>query len=322
MKTTLNLFIILFFLTSCQKEINETVSENKSDYEGWFSNDIEVWDNDGINSAYFTIYAKTEPLLEDFMQKNHLTLFTNTDDDLLLKSDMVSNSIVKPNDTALKYYNVTDEPSIIISHITSNLVEGNTSFQLKVENNYQKSSNDWIHGSIYGYETTNSFIGLVHWQEPYEVIVHHRWKQNMISFWQHNDVSYWVGNFGVYWYKFDWGSVYKRGLTVRHHLYQQDLPYYMAYNSFDFRGNICEIGSWDSRNCYVGAPPVGTTAFMYPNNQGRFYYSALAGNNKCPLAGSWFDGYNCAYLDIPEDKTYGFIWDNKWYVAGNKILTY
>lgn len=327
MKLIYRFLIILIITYSCTKETEIQDSKYQSEYDGWFSKDIEVKDMEGVNSAFFRVFAKTETILNDFIQMRKLTITTNLGEDLSLKSGMPSELFDETKSNQAYSYNASKEPTVVISHITSNLVEGVKGIQLHIENTeFKNGQDDWIHGDIYGYETTEPFIGLVHWEGLYAVLVHHRWKQYWYSVnWEHNPYTYWVGKtLNQYWYKFDWGNVYKRGLTVRHHLYQpqQPFPYYVAYASEDFRGNICEIGSWDSRNCYVGTAPAGTTAFVWPNNTGRFYYSASSGSNKCPLPGSWFDGSNCAYLKIPEDKTYGFVWDNKWYVKGNKILTY
>jgi hypothetical protein len=329
MKTTMKLFLVLCIalVYSCNKENQELVSEYKDKYEGWYSKDIIVTNIDETNSAYFRILGETERILEDFIQSHSLLLVIEHDSIYSKNSKAHSQAqfnTVNPEDEDLQFYNIDDEPSIIISLITSNLANGIGGFLLKVEQKKLKSGLEWIHGAIYGYETTNSFIGLVHWEGLYPVIVHHRWTNCWICSWQHNEYSYWVGKYiDQYWYKYDWNSHYKRGLTVRHHLYQpeQAFPYYLAYKSDDFRGNQCEIGSWDTRNCYVGTAPTGTTAFMFPDNRGTFYYTPLNGN-QCPLPGSWFDQHNCAVVNIPGDKTYGFIFQNKWYVKGNKILSY
>jgi hypothetical protein len=325
MKTISKLLLVLCISLcySCNKENQAPVSEFFNEYEGWSSKDIIVTDNDETNSAYFTIYGKTEEILDDFIQSHSLLLVNEYDNTIFKNSETNSQeqpNIVKPEDEDLQFYNLEDEPSIVISHITSNLINGENGFLLEVQRKKLKSGSDWIHGYTYGYETTESFIGLVHWEGLYPVIVNHRWLNCWLCFWQHNEYSYWVGRyFGIYWYKYDWNSHYKRGLTVRHHLYQpeQPFPYYIAYQSEDFRGNQCEIGSWDTRNCYVGTAPTGTTAFMWPDNRGTFYYTPLPGN-QCQ-SGHWFDGAHCVVIDIPGDKTYGFIFQNKWYVKANMI---
>lgn len=323
--------LLIFLLFSCKKDNHDPLSENIIEYEGWISKEIVVEDNKGVNSAYYRVYGRTENDLEMFLLNYKLSIAPGIESHLLPKAGISPVAQLKPDDEDLHYYNLNDEPSIIVSLLASNLEVGNNGFILKVEQADLKSTSTWIHGAIVGYETTNSFIGLVHWEGLYPVLVHHRWLNCWLCSWQHNVdsegsvLTYWVGKyFNQYWYKYDWNSHYKRGLTVRHHLHQpqQAFPYFIAYENNEFRGNECEIGTWDSRNCYVGAPPTGSTAFMWPDNKGSFYYTPVAGSNPCPLPGSWFDQHNCQYTNIPGDKTYGFIFQNKWYVKGNKILSY
>lgn len=35
----------------------------------------------------------------------------------------------------------------------------------------------------------------------------------------------------------------------------------------------CVDGRWDGANCYVGTPPAGHSAFLWPDSQGSFYYA-------------------------------------------------
>ncbi len=70
------------------------------------------------------------------------------------------------------------------------------------------------------------------------------------------------------------------------------------------------IGGWDTRNCYLGSVPNGTTAFIWDNN---FYYTPI-NSNVCPLPGSGFDGANCFVMDIPEKRN-GFIYNNNFYIT-------
>ncbi|MEZ4448046.1 MAG: hypothetical protein R3B09_01120 [Nannocystaceae bacterium] len=66
-------------------------------------------------------------------------------------------------------------------------------------------------------------------------------------------------------------------------------------------------GSFDGANCYIGAAPTGTKAFLYAGN---YYYTAV--NRTCPLSGSRFDGANCLVSKAP-DGTKPFIYANNWY---------
>lgn len=69
-------------------------------------------------------------------------------------------------------------------------------------------------------------------------------------------------------------------------------------------------GVFDSRHCYVGTPPPGTTAFVWGGNQ-HFYHSPV-GANGCPMTGSYYDGANCLFMDAPDNED-PFIWNNNWY---------
>jgi|GEM_PF-709767 len=65
---------------------------------------------------------------------------------------------------------------------------------------------------------------------------------------------------------------------------------------------------FDSANCYVATPPLGTKPFIY---NGNLYYTALWGG-KCPLNGSWFDGANC-FVATPPPGTSPFIYNGNLY---------
>ncbi len=325
MKKALLLSILIALFLSCSKNADETidVSEHYIEYDGWFSKEIVVEDNEGVNSAFYIIYSKTETDMDVFLQNYRLSISTHIEDQLISKSGIPTQSLVNSNDEDFLDYNSHVEPDIIISLITSNLAEGNKNYFLKVEQTDLKSSLNWIPGTIVRYEASNDFIGLVHWNGLFKVHVWKSWKTSSGSSWLNSVYPSWVGQDPIYYhYHFEDDSYFRIGLTVQHHQYQTQYPtpYFMAYSVDEFRGHECEIGSWDTRNCYVGAPPSGTTAFMYPDNKGYLYYTHAAGSNKCPLSGSWNDGHNCQYLNIPANKTYGFIWGNKWYVKGNKIL--
>jgi hypothetical protein len=69
-------------------------------------------------------------------------------------------------------------------------------------------------------------------------------------------------------------------------------------------------GEFDSANCYLGAAPTGTTAFIHNN---RYYYTPLNGNS-CPFPGSSFDGANC-FVKSVAPSTQPFTYGNGWYYA-------
>lgn len=99
-----------------------------------------------------------------------------------------------------------------------------------------------------------------------------------------------------------------------------DQNYLIAYSPETFYSHSCTIGSYDSRNCYVGTAPTGTTAFInrnHINGDVFFYYTPLPGN-VCPV-GLGFDGANCAYLKVPSNCEPFFL-GNNWYVKPDRIL--
>ena len=94
------------------------------------------------------------------------------------------------------------------------------------------------------------------------------------------------------------------------------------YDPCPFGGIIKIIDYKYSIPCYaceIGTAPNGTRAFIYPNNQGNFYHSALPGNY-CP-GPSWFDSANCFYAEIP-GNWYGFVLNNKFYLDVKSRVTY
>jgi len=78
-------------------------------------------------------------------------------------------------------------------------------------------------------------------------------------------------------------------------------------------GKNCPLpGSrYDGANCFVATPPAGTTPFIYG---GALYHSQLA--DYCPLPGSWFDGAHCFISKIPPGNT-AFLWSGNLYVKTN-----
>jgi hypothetical protein len=309
--------IIIFF--SCTKEdqkLNMKNSDASIGTEGKFVKEIVVYDENLENSAYFRISSDTEQFLNDYL--NSFTLTLRTDNNFIpdLKLDENKNGSVDPEKR--DNYNLSSEPMVIVELITANLNNDVTNYYLELQSN-QLRSTDWVMGTPVGYITSNNFIGVVHYEEGYEILVQKRYKDHWYSSWKNYGSTYWVGKYYLqYWLYYNLGDYYRRGLVVYPCLYQQYTNYFIAYSNEEFRGNECAIGSWDNRNCCVGTPPSGTTAFMYPNNHGNFYYTPVNGN-QCPRPGSYFDGNNCFVISIPS-STWGFIYNNKWYVKGEKIL--
>jgi hypothetical protein len=324
MKT--NLYFIIIFLTvfiSCTKE-RQTPPLGKSEIikeaEGKFMKEVMISDESGKNSAYYRIYSDSKEILEKYLESYSLILKTAIDLPIDLTSNKGTEQTLKSTD--IKNFDLQSDPSVIIELVTVNLEKNIKNYYLEVQKKKLKSTADFIWGYPVSYTTTGDFIGVVHYEEGYEIAVKMNYKECWLCSWKDVYINggngFWVGRYiGSYWLRFATGSYYKRGLTIYPHLYQVSTNYYIAYSADDFRGNVCSIGSWDTRNCYVGTAPTGTTAFVYPNNTGNFYYSPVNGN-QCPLPGSSFDGGNCYVTAIP-NSTWGFIWNNSWYVKSDKI---
>jgi hypothetical protein len=71
-------------------------------------------------------------------------------------------------------------------------------------------------------------------------------------------------------------------------------------------------GSFDSKNCFFGKAPAGTSAFIHNNN---YYYSPVLSGISCPLPNTHFDGANCFVRAVPTSVK-PFIYDNGWYYVG------
>ncbi len=327
MKKILQLAIIAVIATlmSCekeeqnlQKEINDEISDSQAQNDGKFKKEIIVTDASGNNQAFYAIYSDDEQLLNDYLEANHLSLKINQDDVEILKNTG-KNSTQKLKSTTSENFDLLEEPKIIVELVTTNLQESVVSYSLEVEQTQLKSTNDFIFGYPVGYTTKNDFIGAVHKGWGYEFVAKFRYKSKWYSSWKYLEVNganaWYIYPSGDYYCALDEDyDLYKRGIVIYPHSYQSGTNYTIYYNSNDFRGRDCTIGSYDSANCYVGTPPDGTTAFIYANN---FYYTAVSGN-QCPKSGSWFDGANCFVMDIPSSCV-PFIWSNRWYVKTDKI---
>lgn len=72
--------------------------------------------------------------------------------------------------------------------------------------------------------------------------------------------------------------------------------------------NLCQIGTFDSENCYVLSPAAGTSPFIYGNG---LYTTPLPGN-VCPHG--TFDGANCVIAWIPPGSQ-GFVYGGNLYTT-------
>lgn len=315
--------IVSFFLTSCEKTDTDLVTKNNSlslyESEYKFRKELIVSDNEEKNSVYLAISSNDEDLLESYI--------ANISYSLSLENEFVqtANSQIKSsNDVELdtNYFNITEEPKIVVEVIATNFIEDAKTYSLtpEITSTNLKSTNTFLFGTPVGYETEkwNNYIGITHQHVGYEHYIRPRVKWNWYNSWKdyyaeigkdytaHYQGYSVYGDDCVFWMKY---SSYKKGIVVYPHLYQKTINYKLYYDAGTQRGIDCSYGYYDGAHCCIGTPPSGTTAFIYNNN---FYYTPVNGN-QCPYSGSYYDGANCFVMDIPADNP-GFIWNNNWYI--------
>lgn len=330
MKKILQLLLIAVVITfmSCEKEeqvpqkkVGKEISDSKVQSDGKFKKEIIVTDESGVNQAFYVIYSDDEQLLSEYLESNKLSLKINASDIERLKSTDLSKQKMLESDN-IDDFDLTQEPKIIVELVTTNLQDDVVSYSLEVNSLKTKSTKDWITGYPVGYTTSNNFIGAVHRGWGNKFIAKFRYKTKWYSSWKYLTVnganSWWIYTSGAYYISLNENySLYKRGIVIYPHLYQNGINYTIIYDHNIFRGRTCAIGSYDYNNygeCYVGTAPSGTSAFIYAHN---FYYTPINGN-QCPRAGSWFDGANCFVMDIPAGCE-PYTWQRNWLVKSNKL---
>ncbi len=330
MKKTLQLTLIAALITfmSCgkeesilQKEVGTETSNSIAQSDGKFKKEIIVTDESGKNQAFYAIYSDDENLLSEYLMAHELSLKINEEDVEMLKSSDLSNQ--KQLKSSNENFNLNQEPKIIIELVTVNLQSDVVSYSLELKNSQLKSTNDYIFGYPVSYRTRNDFIGVVHRQNGYEILVRIIYKSKWLSSWKYltdgGANAWFVGRtYAQYYAAFgeDY-NVYKRGLVIYPHLYQTSTNYHIAYSRNDFRGTNCIIGTYDYNNygeCYVGTSPVGTQAFVWgpDSNNLSFYYTPINGN-QCPSPESFFDGANCFVMAVPAGCE-PYTWERNWLV--------
>ncbi|NQU87908.1 MAG: hypothetical protein HQ541_19335 [Mariniphaga sp.] len=332
----LAMVVLLFAVfNGCQKdeilEVSEKeVSEYYNEY-GKYQKNIIVYDESGNNSLFLLIHSDFPNAVENFLASTELILELNNEIDFdNLKSKSIDEEPINESDN-LKLPNQVLNRKVNIELITENIQANTSSYYLhvKAKEVILKSASDFQWGPYASYKTTGDFIGVVHqgfFGTGYDIYVYlektNSWLAGWDILWQglrEGDLSsnyYWV----CLNYTATGNPYYKIGAGVYLDSRASVANYYIAYSKDAFRGRSCTIGSYDTRNCYVGIAPSGTTAFMHPNAQGAFYYTPINGN-ECPLPGSSFDTANCYVVDIPSSCE-GFIHNNKWYVKPDKIYSY
>lgn len=313
---------------SCQKEEISTnpgneISDSQAQNEGKYKKEIIVTDESGKNQAFYAIYSDDEQILNQWIEAQELSLNINeTDVEKMKSADLTSKQKHNPED--LNNFDLTQKPKITVDLIFTNLQENVTSYSLEVKS---KSTRDFVYGYPVVYTTQNNFIGTVHRSWGYEFACKLQYKKGSLSSWNYvtngNGTNTWFVYAGQpYWCQFATGDYYKRGIVIYPHKFQNGVNYYIAYSRNDFRSRTCPIGTYDYNNygeCYVGSSPVGTTAFVWGASQSSlaFYYTPVNGN-QCPMPGTWFDGANCFYMNVPASYE-PYTWTRNWLVKSNII---
>jgi hypothetical protein len=323
MKRVLQLsFIVLFLaLVSCEKEeknlqneIGNKVTNSMYTSEGLFKNEIVITDESGKNSLFIAIYSDFESAIDEYLNSTKLKL-------VLEKKEIIEAMKQKSKniDASVKVDNqkpeIKDEHSVIVEIVRANLethVEG-YSLEVQTKDNNSKS---FIYGTYANYVNSSDFAGIVHRGDGYDLWVSTNYKLSWYRPWTNVYAGYLYPS-GLYYAYVDTYNTYRTGIGVYLDARQGSINYLMTFSKDNYYGHDCTIGSYDTRNCYVGTPPSGTTAFIYANN---FYYTPVSGN-QCPMPGSWFDGVNCFVMEIPGNCS-PFIWANSWYVKPDIIISY
>lgn len=320
LKMTLILIVMsALFLTSCDKEEdintnNPSATSNSSSEFGQYSKEVVVTDKTGENKAFYRIYSNKENTLSQFLTNIELTLTLNGEK---VKGLIQKNNIEEQSGTNTVNNNLDENPEIYVELLFDNMADSILNYQLNLNNNSK-----YIMGYPIGYLTSGSSIGAVHTggydTEPFitRFQVKKKWYSSL-EYIGSNSTIYPTGAFYAIWDSYY--DCQKRGIVVWPDRYESTHNYQIVYNRSEIYSRICTIGTYaggtgNRGECYVSSSPVGTSAFVYNNN---FYYTPLNGN-ECTMTGTWFDGSNCFYMDIPAN-TIGYTWTRNFLVKSQTL---
>lgn len=316
-KVFLLALIVLAF--SCKKEGKITPNVNNisvyHDEFGTFKKELLVYDQSGQNSILLLIHSDINGAIEYYLDHNKLKLMLEVDNkDNNLKSAMVRN-IDSDNATKATIPDEILKRQVSVELITENIKENVKNYYLSVKSKDNQLKVDFIFDANYciSYRTTGDFLGVSNFgafssEDKYMIYCYLEKTNSALSGWNVLWQGFLQGDVvdSYYWAHIDYtstGNPYYKILTL---LYTDPrVPSYnflIAYSKSSFYGHSCTIGSYDSRNCYVGAAPTGTNAFINynpVNGDVYLYYTPLPGN-VCPI-GLGFDGQNCAFQKVPSN---------------------
>jgi hypothetical protein len=333
MKKILYLVVILFSI-ACQKEEILTpeivhISEYNNEF-GKFRKELIIYDESGQNSILLLLHTNFSGIIEHYLQHNELKLVIDITDEMpSLKSSSIEKQMAESSVNALIPEDILKRP-LSIELITENIKEDVKNYYLNVQSKKLQLKSDFIFNANYyvSYTTTGDLIGVSNYgawsdEDKWDIYCYLEKKNHWYTGWDILWQGFLQGHIydNLYYAQLDYTGSGNPWNKIGAGLYTDPrVPVYnflIAYYKSSFRGHSCTIGSYDTRNCFVGTAPSGTTAFMYPNAQGGFYYTPVNGN-QCPYPGSTFDTENCFVIDIPSSCE-GFIASNSWYVKTDII---
>ena len=331
----LNLFFLLLILCtfiSCQKEAEDyPLVSQVPEPIARYCKEMIVVDSTQINVAFLLISSNDQDYLNQFVENYDFVLnirLENQDYEFNYNANLQSSHMKElAENTFDSGYNLDRDPEIFLEIVSYNIDKNIEVFYLDIKPKELKS--DWIISpSPIAFVTSQNFIGVTHSGGGRQFLYQYLFKRNWWNSWTTytsggNNAWFLYPGSSPYAAYFDLGDFYRRQIIVHQHYLDyiyNIVNYRFAERASEFYGRTCSyIGNYDGWSCYVGHPPSGTQAFMWPsNNPTHFYYTPTAGNN-CPLQGSSFDGVNCKYLSIPS-QTKPFIWNNGWYVYPDLLL--
>jgi hypothetical protein len=322
------MFLPMFlFMVSCEKEsqlsdnsIQNGVSNPDQYSLGKFKREIILKDETGQSTLFVAIHSDYESAIDEYLAEYELKLSIS---DISLIQDLKKSAEV--NETIQtkvdkKAPSIDPEHSVIVEIVNSNIIGEDKAYLLDVTKKATLTK-DFQTGTYADYMDASDFAGVVHKGTGYDIYVSTNFKNTFLSFWTNVYTGYLYSSF--YYAYVDKPNSYRVAIGVYLDARQTTQNYQVVFTKDNFRSRTCSLGTYDYNEfgqCYVGTTPTGTTPFVWgpDENSLAFYHMPLSGNN-CPMPGSWFDGYSCYIVAIPEGTEW-MTWQNHMMVKSEKIL--
>ena len=338
-------------VTQDQQSFEKSIFE---DQPGKFKKELIVEDETKKNRVYLAIYSDDSVKLNKYINETNLLLIKSTESSLKSSFQYGDNSInSSENDSLSKIVNnrmknnldslerIGVKPSITVEIISENTDDKTVNFNLKVSsknNNNLKAVSDcyFVTGQTPGVEYVvkgESFIGVSQYGH-HSIYARISACKSITSSWSiiFDDFlgTDWLTNVNIRYLPKKHATSMPTDPAYSQYNYKRKIyvipcadgvsgNYVISYSKTGvsgFRGQKCYNNYYfDSRNCLVGVPPAGTTAFVW---NGQFYYTPINGK-QCPMANSGFDGANCIVkLPLPTDNS-PYIYANRFYILPQLI---